>query len=112
MKLHPLIAVGMVAVLAGGQAFAAKPVPSNRRMTKPAKVRPTKPSIVNINRSNAAQISASIKGIGLKRAAAIVAYRTKNGRFKSLDDLTKVKGISQRFIDKNRAALKKVVRLS
>lgn len=56
---------------------------------------------VNINTADAQDISKSLKGIGKKRAEAIVAYRTKNGPFKSVDDLTNVKGISKKVIEKN-----------
>ena len=44
----------------------------------------------------------SIKGIGEKRAAAIIAYRDKYGSFKSIDDLTHVKGVSESLVEKNR----------
>jgi len=52
---------------------------------------------VNINAATAKQL-ASVKGIGSKRAAAIVAYRKQHGRFKSLNDLTNVKGISEKSL--------------
>ena len=39
-------------------------------------------------------------------AEAIVAYRTKNGPFKSADDLALVKGIGQKVIDENRANIR------
>jgi len=52
---------------------------------------------VDINKADADTI-ASLKGIGPKKAQAIVAYRTKNGSFKSIDDLDGVKGISKKFI--------------
>lgn len=53
--------------------------------------------IVNINIADATTI-ATLKGIGPKKTAAIVAYREKNGTFKSLEDLTKVKGISDKML--------------
>lgn len=57
---------------------------------------------VNINTADAKTIADSLHGIGPKRAAAIVAYRTQNGPFKSVDDLAKIKGISQKIVDLNR----------
>lgn len=45
--------------------------------------------MVDLN-SASAQALAKIRGIGKRRAAAIVAYRTKNGSFTSVDDLSKV----------------------
>src|SRR5687767_7155046 len=49
---------------------------------------------VNINTADEAALT-SVKGIGKSRAKAILAYREKNGAFKSVDDLTKVKGIKE-----------------
>lgn len=57
---------------------------------------------VNINTADAKTIADSLHGIGPKRAAAIVAYRTQNGPFKLIDDLTKIRGISQKIVDLNR----------
>lgn len=47
---------------------------------------------VNINTATEAELQA-LEGIGPTRAKAIVEYRTKNGPFKSVDDLQKVPGI-------------------
>lgn len=58
---------------------------------------------VDINRADADTIAANLKGVGLKKAEAIVAYRSANGPFKAADDLTQVKGIGQRTVDLNRA---------
>ena len=47
---------------------------------------------VNINTATKEELT-SLKGIGDKRAQDIIDYRTKNGPFKSVDDLEKVPGI-------------------
>ncbi len=57
---------------------------------------------VNINTANAATLSKVLNGIGQARAEAIVAYRKKNGPFKSIDDLAKVSGVGSRTVEKNR----------
>jgi competence protein ComEA len=57
---------------------------------------------VDINKADAATIAKELKGIGLSRAHAIVAYREKNGAFKSADDLRKVKGIGAKVLEQNR----------
>jgi len=57
---------------------------------------------VNINTADAATLSKVLTGIGHARAEAIVAYRKKNGPFKSIDDLAKVSGVGSRTVDKNR----------
>ncbi|MGH8285158.1 MAG: ComEA family DNA-binding protein [Steroidobacteraceae bacterium] len=61
---------------------------------------------VNINTADAATLAKELTGIGKSRAEAIVAYRTKNGPFKSADELTLVKGIGQKVIDENRANIR------
>ena len=52
---------------------------------------------VDINKANVSDLS-TLKGIGPKKAQAIIAYRETNGPFKSLDDLTHIKGIGKKSI--------------
>jgi competence protein ComEA len=47
---------------------------------------------VNINTATKEELT-SLKGVGEKSAQDIIDYRTKNGNFKSVDDLEKVPGI-------------------
>lgn len=56
---------------------------------------------VNINKADAATLSAELVGVGEKKAEAIVAYRTANGPFKSTADLMNVKGIAEATLKKN-----------
>lgn len=60
---------------------------------------------VNINTADAETIAEAMNGVGLKKAQAIVEYREKNGAFKSLDELTLIKGIGSKTLVKNRANL-------
>ena len=59
---------------------------------------------VNINTATAVQLQ-SVKGIGVKTAAAIVAYREAHGDFASLDAITGVKGIGAKKLVKIRDAI-------
>ena len=61
---------------------------------------------VDINTADAATIARELQGIGLSRAQAIVAYREKNGAFRSADELRKIKGIGAKVLDRNRANIK------
>ncbi len=59
---------------------------------------------VNINTATPADLD-GVKGIGPSKAQAIVDYRTKNGPFKSLDDLKNVKGFGDKSIAKLKGEL-------
>ncbi|MCL6417287.1 helix-hairpin-helix domain-containing protein [Aestuariirhabdus sp. Z084] len=56
---------------------------------------------VNVNTANAEEISQELKGIGMAKAEAIVAYREKHGAFVALEELTAVKGIGDKTLAKN-----------
>ena len=58
---------------------------------------------VDINTADAKALSAALHGVGTKTAAAIVEYRSKHGPFKSINDLTRVKGIGPKTVERNRA---------
>jgi competence protein ComEA len=60
---------------------------------------------VNINTATAAELAAAIKGVGDKKAAAIVAYRNEHGSFKSVDELKNVPGIGDKTVEANRSNL-------
>lgn len=57
---------------------------------------------LDINSANADQISAAMAGVGKVKASAIVQDREKNGKFKTIEDLARVKGIKSSTIEKNR----------
>ena len=59
---------------------------------------------ININTATAAELQL-LNGIGAAKAQAIVEYREANGKFTSLEDLTKVKGIGPKLIEKNAGML-------
>jgi competence protein ComEA len=62
---------------------------------------------VNINTASQAELE-KLNGIGPVKAKAIIDYRTKNGPFKTFEDVDKVPGIGQGTMDK----IKKDVSLS
>jgi len=57
---------------------------------------------VNVNTADATTIARELKGVGMSRARAIVAYREQHGPFEDLDDLLAVDGIGPRIIEQNR----------
>ncbi len=54
---------------------------------------------ININTATVDEL-ASLNGIGKVKAEAIVAYRKVHGEFKTLKDLTSVKGIGEKTVEK------------
>ena len=61
---------------------------------------------VDINTADAATIAKELQGIGPRLAQSIVAYREKNGAFRSADELRKIKGIGAKVLERNRANIK------
>ena len=61
---------------------------------------------VDINTADAATIARELQGIGLSKAQDIVAYRDKNGSFKSAEELRKIKGIGAKTLERNRANIR------
>lgn len=59
---------------------------------------------ININRATEAELVA-LNGIGSSKAQAIILYREMFGGFKTVDELTKVKGIGAKTVEKNRQRL-------
>ena len=57
------------------------------------------PKAINLNTASIQDLI-QLKGIGPKTAAAVLAYRTKHGNFKQLNELTKVKGIGPGVLKK------------
>lgn len=60
--------------------------------------------MVNVNTSSVFQLQ-QINGMNQEIAANLVDYRNRKGPFKSLDDLIKVKGLSQVRLGALRSAL-------
>ncbi|SMF94812.1 competence protein ComEA [Methylomagnum ishizawai] len=58
--------------------------------------------VLDINTATAGQFDDTLVGVGKAKAQAIVEDREKNGPFKSVDDLERVKGIGPATIAKNR----------
>ena len=56
---------------------------------------------VNISQADAATIAATLEGIGLQQAKATVEYRTLNGRFFSAEELSAVKGVGLKTVERN-----------
>ena len=95
---YNVAAMALVSALLGGvPVWGQQPTGTTAPAAKSTPAAAT--AKVNINTADEASL-ASVKGIGEKKAKAIIEYREKNGLFKSVDDLTKVKGIKAKQLAK------------
>lgn len=60
---------------------------------------------IDLNLASEAQL-VTIKGIGPKKAEAIIKYREQRGGFRSVDELDNVPGFGKKTVDKLRTHLK------
>ena len=81
--------------------LSVSPVPAQPSGKKST---PSDGSQININTSTSQELQ-TIRGIGPVLARRIIEYRQTSGRFSSIDDLTNVKGIGEKTLEKIRARI-------
>lgn len=57
--------------------------------------------LVNINKADGEALAHHLKGVGSKKAEAIILYRGEHGPFADINDLVNVKGIGEGTLKKN-----------
>ncbi len=87
-----------------------KPVIAQEKSTVSGKASPSAKTVaqhdvININTADA-QTLINLKGVGLKKAEAIIAWRKANGGFKTVDQFADVKGIGSKTLETNRKNLR------
>ena len=65
-------------------------------------------SKISLNQATVQELTGSFKGIGKKRAEAIVSYRDEHGGYKSIEDLAQVRGLGKTFVNTHLAQLQEV----
>ena len=84
--ISSLSVVLMSATLAQAKSMRLSSVSSPTKVVRPVS------RGLNLNQATVKQLAA-LKGLGKRRARAIVAYRNTHGKFHAVSDLVKVKGI-------------------
>ena len=93
----------------------AAPVPSTvKEVTSPSPTASPQPSVkrsapsgrvrININTATSQELQ-TLRGIGPAMARRIIEYRQISGRFSTVDDLTNVKGIGEKTLEKLRDSI-------
>lgn len=85
---------------AGGSAAAARSSEGNGSGQGPA----DSAGRIDINAATAEELD-TLPGIGAAKAQAIVNEREKNGRFRSVEDLLRVKGIGPKLLEKMKSSI-------
>ena len=93
-----------------GDGYAA----ANNEVTAPSttamsdtKAKKQIPHDININTADK-QLLTKLPGVGPVTAELILQYRTTNGQFSSIDELTQIKGIGTKTLAKMRPYLEKI----
>lgn len=89
----------LLLVLAGAWTAPAEAAPRLGGAMRPAAGKADTP--VNVNTAGPAAL-VTLKGVGEKKARAIMNFRKSHGPFRSLDDFEAVPGIGPALIERNR----------
>ncbi|MFZ5560479.1 MAG: ComEA family DNA-binding protein [Pseudomonadota bacterium] len=98
MSLKTVVASALL-VLTMPLAHAAEPADSEP--AKPAAATVPAAARINVNTADVLTLT-GLKGVGEKKAQAIIAYRKTKGPFNSLEQFEAVPGIGPSIVNKNR----------
>ncbi len=100
MRLHTLL-FSVLLLLSAAPLHAEEAAAA---VTVPAKSAPAAVGRINVNTADALALT-GLKGVGEKKALAIIAYRKSKGPFSSLEQLEAVPGIGPSIIARNKGAI-------
>ncbi len=99
MKLLSLPVLGALSLIVSSTLL---PVSAAPKEVSPADTKVSQlvtSELINLNTANAKEL-ATLPGIGESRALRIINYREQNGKIKSLEQLSEIKGFGERSIAK------------
>ena len=88
---HPIAAAAWAALLTVCLSTSALAAGNERSIS----------GVVNVNAATAEELSL-LPGVGPAKAQAIIRWRTEHGAFKRVEDLSQVKGIGDKQLEKMR----------
>lgn len=89
-------------VLTSGALYAAETAVKTAKPEKAAAQ--VQSQLININKADILTLT-QLKGVGEKKAQAIIAYRDEHGPFQSVEELSEVKGIGEAIVNANRGLI-------
>lgn len=88
-----------VLLLSGAFLFSVSPLVVADSVEDKAKMAQMKMQKININTATLQELTA-LPGVGSKKAAAIIEYREKFGKFSSFEQIAEVKGVGKKMLEK------------
>jgi len=104
VKRRAVIGLAFLLTLTSTVSFAQSDKIITKNESAVASVK-SQAAVVYLNNSSIEQL-VTLKGIGHKKAQAILAYRKQIGAFKSVSELINVKGIGEKILTDNKEWLK------
>ena len=111
---HPALFLGEPDLVVETEAAAPLPTPSSPPTSSSVPAVSPQPSAglstpsdgarININTATSQELQ-TLRGIGPAMAQRIIEYRQTSGRFSTVDDLTNVKGIGEKTLEKIRDSI-------
>ena len=110
---HPALFLGEPDLVVETEAAPPLPTPSSPPASSVPAVSPqpseglsipSEGSRININTATSQELQ-TLRGIGPAMAQRIIEYRQTSGRFSTVDDLTNVKGIGEKTLEKIRDSI-------
>lgn len=98
------LSVGLLASDTGGKTHSGKSSAKSGKNTAKPLAKSELNNIVNINTAGLEELC-TLPGIGEVKARAIMDFRAQNGPFSTVEDITKVKGIGAKTLEKIRHRL-------
>jgi len=95
-----LVSIVILSFGTSSLAFAAE-APTTKAPTAKVEAAAATQEAININMADVQELT-KLKGVGVKKAEAIIAWREENGNFKTVDQLLEVKGIGEATLAQNR----------